>query len=124
MHAHERLRALLAATGCTACGGRLDPARVRVLAERDDLAFAELACERCGSTTLAMITGHGSGEPLVDLAEPSAIPRARGDIGRRPFDEDDVRAMRELLAAHRGDIRSLLALGPEGGPTPGRGTRT
>jgi hypothetical protein len=113
MHPHERLRDLLAATGCTACGGPLEAARIRVLAERDDLAFVELPCARCGSTVLAMVTRTGSDEPVTDLPGESGPPfaEARPSAGP-PIDEDDVRAMRELLRGHRGDLRSLLGMGP------------
>ncbi len=116
MHAHERLRALLAATGCTACGGPLEADRIRVLAERDDLAFVELPCAGCGSTALAMVTRTGSDAPVADLqgeAEPF-LPAETLPDGAPPIDEGDVRAMRELLRGHRGDLRSLLGMGPAG----------
>lgn len=122
MHAHEHLRALLAATGCTACGGPLEAARIRVLAERDDLAFVELPCASCGSTALAMVTGAPSGEPFLEVSgtgELSAGDRARF-AAAPPIDEEDVRAMRRLLRSHRGDLRSLLDPdAPGGGPDRG-----
>jgi hypothetical protein len=112
MHAHERLRALLAATGCTACGGPLEADRIRVLAERDDLAFVELPCTSCGSAALAVVTGAGSVEPHVDLsAGDVSTGDADGSSSAPPIDEDDVLAMRELLRSHRGDLRSLLGGG-------------
>jgi hypothetical protein len=122
MHAHERLRALLAATGCTACGGPLEAGRIRVLAERDDLAFVELPCASCGSTALAIVTGAPSGEPLVDVSgtgELSSADEARL-AAAPPIDEEDVLAMRRLLHSHRGDLRSLLGSGGTAGG-PGRG---
>jgi hypothetical protein len=111
MHADERLRALLAATGCTVCGGTLEADRIRILAERDDLAFAELPCARCGSATLAMVTGASSAEPSVDVSGPGELTAAEEArfAGRPPVDERDVSAIRELLRDHRGDLRSLLA---------------
>ena len=121
MHAHERLRALLAANGCTACGGPLEVGRIRVLAEREDLAFVELPCASCGSTALAMVTGLPSGEPFVDASGNGEIPA--GDEARSaapPIDEEDVLAMRRLLRSHRGDLRSLLGSGGAAGG-PGRG---
>jgi hypothetical protein len=113
MHADERLRALLAATGCTVCGGPLETSRIRILAERDDLAFAELPCRSCGSATLAMITGARSAEPRIDVSGPGELTAAdeARSAGRPPVDEHDVRAMHELLRAHRGDLRSLLVRG-------------
>jgi hypothetical protein len=126
MHAHERLRALLAATGCTACGGPLEADRIRVLAERDDLAFVELPCASCGSAALAVVTGAGTGEPRVDLAAGDDLAGddlagdADGTSSAPPIDEDDVLAMRELLRSHRGDLRSLLG-GGDGVPPENRG---
>lgn len=123
MHAHERLRALLAATGCTACGGPLEADRIRVLAERDDLAFVELPCASCGSAALAVVTGAGSGEPQVDLSERDEPPAGEehDHSGAPPIDEDDVLAMRELLRSHRGDLRSLLGGGGAGDAPGNRG---
>ena len=121
MHAHERLRALLAATGCTACGGPLDVGRIRTLAERDDLAFVELPCASCGSTALAVVTAADSAEPHVDVSgsgELTAAEEARFSLAP-PIAEGDVLAMRKLLGSHRGDLRSLL--GPDGvGDAPDR----
>ncbi len=118
MHAHERLRAILAATGCTACGGPLEIGRIRVLAERDDLAFVELPCARCGSAALAMVTTSGSGVPRADIAGPGELTAADEAriAGSLPLEMADVLAMRELLDAHRGDIRSLLER--QDGPVP------
>ena len=123
MHAHERLRALLAATGCTACGGPLEADRIRVLAERDDLAFVELPCASCGSAALAVVTGAGSGSPHVDLSGSGelAVGAEDGFSPAPPIDEDDVLAMRELLRSHRGDLRSLLGGGAVGDAPENRG---
>lgn len=107
----DRLRALLAATSCTVCGRPIDPARIRILAQRDDLTFVELPCRACGVVALGMVT-------FVD--EPSPSPRRRLRYGeftaadearfadRPPISADDVLAVHELLSSWRGDLRSLL----------------
>lgn len=109
-------RALLAGTFCTACGASIPADSVRVLAQRELLTFIELRCEACGSETLAMAileTDDPSGVPVIDGA-------AYGEFGpadearlatSRPVNQADVEAMRALLAAHRGDLRSLLERG-------------
>jgi len=76
---------------CAACGHPVPPDAVRVLAERDDLAFAELSCPACGSVSLA----------IVLAAAPAA---ARPAIG-----PDDVLDMHRFLADYTGDVRSLFA---------------
>jgi hypothetical protein len=73
---------------------------MRVLAERDDLAFVESPCAGCGATMLEMIelgpgpTGTGPVGPPVDEAP--------------PIRTDDVRAMRRFLAGWQGDLRTLV----------------
>ncbi len=120
MHPHERLRALLAGTGCTACGGPLEAGRIRVLAERDDLAFVELPCLACGSTALGIVTAPRSAEPRVDVARADDLTAADEGrfVGAPPIARSDVEAMRRLLQAHRGGLRSLLGPRPDG---PGDG---
>lgn len=93
-----------------------------MLAERDDLAFVELPCATCGSAALAMVTGSGSGTPRVDVTGPGELTAAdEARIGGSPpLEMADVVAMRRLLEAHRGDLRSLLEPGP-GSASTGRG---
>ncbi|HYM83953.1 MAG TPA: hypothetical protein VEY67_07375 [Candidatus Dormibacteraeota bacterium] len=125
MHSHERLRALIAASGCTACGSVLDAGRIRVLAEREDLAFVETPCAGCGSTALAIVTGHGSDEPVIDTATTGELTPtdAARFSGAPPIDDADVRAIADLLSRHRGGLRDLVGLGPDRGAQgrPGSG---
>jgi hypothetical protein len=121
MDRHDRLRALLAGTGCTVCGGRLAVDRIRVLAERDALAFVELPCPDCGAATLGMVTERADGSASLDVAAPEPRP-----AGTAPIDLDDVMAMRRFLAAYRGDLRSIVGGGTAddhdaGNATPGPG---
>ena len=55
MDPRDQLRALLDGVGCTVCASLVPAERIRILAHRDDLAFVELSCPGCGSTTLGML---------------------------------------------------------------------
>lgn len=110
MESFDRLRALLAATDCPVCGRPIDPARIRILAQRDDLTFVELPCLACGVVALGMVT-----------VAPEPIPRRYGEFtaadearfaGRPPISADDLLAAHELLASWQGDLRGLLGDGP------------
>jgi hypothetical protein len=91
---------------CAACGRSVPRDRARVLASRDDLAFAELPCERCGSVSLAIFVGS------------TTTADAATEVGVRasPIGPDDVLDMHALLAGWTGDLRTLLgrAAGPGG----------
>ena len=83
---------------CGACGGIVAGDGVRVLARRDDLAFVSVACDACGSDSLAILLGSAGDGPTD---------------GGRSHEADavsvaDVLAMRSFLAGYRGDIRALL----------------
>ena len=106
MHPGDRLGPIPDGATCTACGAGVPAGRVRILAHRDDLAFVELACDRCGSSALGLLlAGDDPGDPPVL------------DIGGDPapaldaVSVDDVVAMREHLADWDGDLRGLLASG-------------
>lgn len=109
----DRLRSALAGVGCTACGTVLRAAGVRVLAERDGLAFLGLDCAACGSSTLGMLTwpdADGTPSPSLDVArwgEWGPRDEARLD-GGRPLGADDVLAMHRFLAGYRGGLRRLF----------------
>lgn len=97
----DHLLALPDGLCCTVCDERVPAERVKLLAWRDDLAFLQIDCGSCFSTTLAFVMGgrtDASGTP------PDADP-----IGT-----DDVLDMHELLATWRGDLTGLL-------PQHGRG---
>ncbi len=113
MDPRDRLRSLLDGAGCTACGASLDPGRVRVLAERGDLTFVEFRCACCGTDTLALLTIAEADRRQVDgVRRGELTPDEEARFASAPpIDEGDVRAMRTLLATHRGDLRTLLGLG-------------
>ena len=78
--------------------------RIRLLARREDLAFVEIACTGCGSTTLGFV---------VDGDRADATP-ARAT----PVTADDVLDMHATLENWQGDLRSLLSDSPA--PDAGR----
>jgi ribosomal protein S27E len=98
---------------CAACGRTVAWEAVRVLAERDDLAFVEVPCAGCGSRSLAM---------LVAAAFEGDEDRDRHDdlnvLGRSepsPVDHEDVAAVRTFLAGYHGDLRGLVGPGRSDG---------
>jgi len=95
MDPQDHLFALSGGHCCTVCGERVPVERVKVLAWRDDLAFLQLECNACLSTTLGFVL-DGQGE------EPPQPPRAD------PINSDDVLDMHLLLTAWRGDLSGLL----------------
>ncbi len=86
------------------CGSTVPGSRIRLLAARDDLVFAELGCPACGSVSLAIVVRAAPTPDVVDIRE----PRARAGA---PVAADDVLDMHEFLAGYRGDLRGLLAPG-------------
>ena len=91
----DHLLALPDGLRCTVCDERVPATRIRLLAWRDDLAFLQIDCQGCASTTLGFVLGGRSEE-----AEPEAEPD--------PISSDDVLDMHEFLATWRGDLAALL----------------
>lgn len=81
---------------CSVCGERVPGDRVRLLAWRDEIAFLQLECPGCLSTTLGFAV---EGRPEEAAGEP---------VGRPPVSTDDVLDMHQFLAGWRGDLASLL----------------
>jgi hypothetical protein len=92
---------------CSVCDERVPVDRVKLLAWRDDLAFLQLDCASCLSTTLGFVLGGQSDGPAV-------APRAD------PITADDVLDMHQLLAGWRGDLSGLLAQDDRGPADPAR----
>ena len=96
---------------CTACGATVPAAGVRILAHRDDVAFVELQCPACGSTTLALLIGPvgADGGSVLDVADEA---RSGSDGGpryaSRPITDADVEAIRNDLATWHGDLVGWL----------------
>ncbi len=118
MDPRDRLRLRLAGSACTACGRRYGGDDVRVLAQREDVAFVRLRCRGCGVETLALVTGgpaehDGFAAPPGDLTPADEARLADG----RPVDADDVLAVHRFLADYEGDLRGLLGGHRRPGPT-------
>jgi hypothetical protein len=90
MDPSDHLRALRDGVRCTVCEGPVPPERIRLLAWRDDLAFLEVSCDACRSTSLGFAIG----------------PSARGAAG--PITSDDVLDAHLFLATWRGDLVGLF----------------
>jgi len=106
MHPGDRLGPIPDGVTCTACGASVPAGRIRILAHRDDLAFVELACVRCGSSALGLLLAadEPGDPPVLDVADDPMPPD-------RTVTLEDVAAMRDHLAAWDGDLRGLLAGG-------------
>jgi hypothetical protein len=83
--------------GCAVCRRSVPAGRIRLLAERDDLVFAELDCPACGSTGLAIIVFR---DGRAEASEGETAP---------PIDGSDVLAVRSFLADYQGDLRTLVS---------------
>jgi hypothetical protein len=102
MDPQDRPQHRLAGTECAACGTVVSGDAVRILAERDDLAFVTVDCPGCGSESLAILLGANGDGPTG----------ATGTAAGPSVGYDDVVAMREFLAAYEGDLRALLEARP------------
>jgi len=120
MDPRDQLRPLLDGVGCTVCGSPVPGDRIRILAHRDDLAFVELDCPGCGSTTLGMLlAADGSGGGVLDTApygELTPQDEARR-AGAGPITTADVRAARAFLANWHGDLVGLVGRDDPDGQT-------
>ncbi len=94
MDPQDHLRALPDGITCTVCEDRVPVDRIRVVARREDLAFLQIDCPGCRSTTLGFVPAD------IDLAD-----GARSD--RPAITTDDVIDMHEFLARWHGDLETL-----------------
>jgi len=85
---------------CSVCDDRVRAARVKLLAWRDDLAFLQLDCTACLSTTLAFVMAGQGDAPTTPPGDASAAA---------PISGDDLLDMHQLLATWRGDLTGLLS---------------
>jgi hypothetical protein len=97
----DHLIALPDGLRCTVCDERVPATRVRLLAWREDLAFLQIDCGACASTSLGFVLGGRTDEPAS---------RREG----APISTDDVLDMHELLATWRGDLAGLLGTDDRG----------
>jgi hypothetical protein len=120
----------LLGSGCTRCGQPYAAHGIRVLAQREEIAFVQLVCFACQTQTLALVTGApaaeddagGSGDgdlwdvPAADRDGDPGAPRRHGP----PITEADVLQMRAYLAEYEGDVSGLFDGPPDEGE-PGGG---
>jgi hypothetical protein len=104
MDPEDRLQTLLDGIACSVCEASVSGDRIRLLARREGLAFVEIACGGCGSTTLGFVV-DGEGTDGARTAAP-------------PVTADDVLDMHVALETWEGDLRSLLTDTPA--PESGR----
>ena len=105
MDPRDDLDSLGGGVDCAACGHVVPSDRIRVLAQRDDIAFVEIHCPGCRSESLG----------IVIAADDDEIGRAVGP--GRPYGEfgpDDAERFREALPIGSADVdlvRDLLGRG-------------
>jgi hypothetical protein len=92
---------------CAACGQVVPTDRVRVLAERDDIAFVEIDCAACRSESLGIvITANATDEPSATGT--TEVPAAGyGEFG--PRDAARFRDARPIGSADLERVHDLLA---------------
>src|SRR4029077_17293613 len=66
----DHLLALPDGLRCTVCDERVPATRIRLLAWRDDLAFLQIDCQGCASTTLGFVLGGRSEEAAREAGAP------------------------------------------------------
>jgi hypothetical protein len=117
----DRPRLLPDSAACSACGATVPDRRLRILAHRDDVAFVELDCPACHSTTLGLLMGDadGAGPTTLDLADDLPTTTLRDRAGGRPISADDVDAIRRDLAGWDGDLVGWLEALERGDRRPG-----
>jgi hypothetical protein len=111
MDPRDRPRPLHDGAACTACGATVPTGRIRVLAQRDDVAFVELDCPACDSTTLALLLDPIGLEGSSTLDVDQDLATGQMSVGRsvvRPITEADVEALRRDLADWDGDLVGWL----------------
>jgi hypothetical protein len=109
MGPRDRPRSLPDGAACTACGAPVPIDTIRILARREDVAFIQVPCPGCGSTSLAILLASSTagGPPMLDIAAdgPTSSDPARAG---RPISTSDVEAIRRDLAAWDGGLVSWL----------------
>jgi len=98
----DHLRALPDGVRCTVCDEHVPAERIRLLAWRDDLAFLQIDCGHCLSTTL--------GFSMASDVEAAAADGLEGTPAADAISADDVLDMHQLLAGWHGDLAGLLSL--------------
>jgi len=119
----------LLGAGCTRCGRPYAAQGIRVLAQREEIAFVQLVCFACQTQTMALVTGApATDDDASELGEGVLGDHPAGDhdgvdgaFRRRgaPISEAEVLEMRAYLAEYEGDVRGLLDFPPNSGESGG-----
>ncbi len=119
MDGADWLRGQLSAFACSACGRTYVADHIRVLAQRDDLFFVDLACQMCGAEAVAIVTVQvdDSQTARIDVGDLAEAPPVVD--GPPSIDADDVIDMHRFLLGFDGDFAALF--GPDGNPPNLRG---
>lgn len=122
MDPRERLRLALLGAGCAKCGQPYVASGIRVLAQREEIAFVELVCFACQTQTMALVTGgtaaagrsRAQGESVLGEYPPDGEDDLLPDPDAgHPLSETDVLEMRSFLAGYEGDLHGLLGSAPD-----------
>lgn len=117
MDPRDQLRRRLSGVTCATCGRALQAESIRVLAQREELAFVEVRCTGCETTTLGLVTGSAGartapGETPVVFDVAGYGEFTADDSGRleraKLIDADDVLDMHTFLDGYRGGIDGLI----------------
>lgn len=118
MDPRDQLRRRLSGVTCAQCGRALQAESIRVLAQREELAFVEVRCAACETTTLGVVTGASSGGPTAPEDGPIVFDVAGygeftvEDSGRleraTTIDADDVLDMHVFLDGYHGGVNGLI----------------
>jgi hypothetical protein len=110
----------LLGSGCTRCGQPYAAQGIRVLAQREEIAFVQLVCFACQTQTLALVTGAPAAEDDTGASEEGILGDAADDEGETaaarpglPISEADVLDMRAYLARYQGDVSGLFVNSPD-----------
>ena len=114
MDAERWLTSELASFACAACGQAYGEGHIRLIAQRDDLFFVDLSCERCGSQAVAIVTIQIEDDSAT-IGSGELVPAEQLELHRdeeamlEPVTADDVLDVHALLEAFHGDARQLIA---------------
>jgi hypothetical protein len=107
----------LLGSGCARCGQPYAAQGIRVLAQREEIAFVQLVCFACQIQTLALVTGVPAASQAADGGDDlaAAMPAGSPEDEARSVDpswpaisDDDVLEMHAFLAGYDGDLTGLL----------------
>lgn len=110
MDAERWLASELASFDCAACGQAYGQGRIRLIAQREELYFVDLACDHCGSQAVAIVTIQLDEAGPSDALAVTLPGNDAEDVPARPaISVDDVLDAHALLEGFEGDAHQLVA---------------